>query len=294
MDNEKKTTRLILKKILLTTLAVFATLDSFAQGSGFDANGASYARFSVSPTKQVRFARGNLQYQASTKTWRFAEQQYTTIGKSNENISSTYDGWIDLFGFACSGWSNGPEHQPWFTSSKETAYLVGGKSDISLVDKHAYADWAYNKISNGGNQAGMWRTLSIKEWRYLLMEREEAERKCGLATVGKTHGMIILPDQWTTPVGIDFIPGFDGYNDANKYSSRQWRKMEAAGAIFLPATPDRIINEVYGYEDPESGCYWSTTAVNKSAARTITFYTYAVDDGKSSRFSGISVRPVMD
>lgn len=29
--------------------------------------------FSVSATKQVRFAKGNLQYRASTNTWRFAE-----------------------------------------------------------------------------------------------------------------------------------------------------------------------------------------------------------------------------
>ena len=35
--------------------------------------------FSVSATKKVYFSQGNLQYQASTKTWWFAERQYDYI-----------------------------------------------------------------------------------------------------------------------------------------------------------------------------------------------------------------------
>lgn len=42
---------------------------------------------------------GNLQYQASTGIWRFAEHQYDYIGSGNENISTSYSGWIDLFGW---------------------------------------------------------------------------------------------------------------------------------------------------------------------------------------------------
>ena len=59
--------------------------------------------FLVSATKQVRFSQGNLQYQASTNTWRFAETQYSIVGNANENISSSYSGWIDLFGRGTSG-----------------------------------------------------------------------------------------------------------------------------------------------------------------------------------------------
>ena len=39
-------------------------------------DGAINSLFSVSDDLQVRFSRGNLQYQASTNTWRFAENQY--------------------------------------------------------------------------------------------------------------------------------------------------------------------------------------------------------------------------
>ena len=70
---------------------------------------------------KVYFSQGNLQYQASTNTWRFAKHQWNYIGGSdcygvhygnvegstNSLVSSTYDGWIDYFGFGASGWDNG-------------------------------------------------------------------------------------------------------------------------------------------------------------------------------------------
>ena len=54
--------------------------------------------FTVGQGRRVVFSQGNLQYQASTKSWRFAAQQYSVIGQDNRNISSTNSGWIDLFG----------------------------------------------------------------------------------------------------------------------------------------------------------------------------------------------------
>ena len=42
--------------------------------------GALSGLFSVSATQQVHFSQGNLQYQASTNTWRFAEHQYDYVG----------------------------------------------------------------------------------------------------------------------------------------------------------------------------------------------------------------------
>ena len=68
--------------------------------------GALTHAFSVSSTKKVYFAKGNLQYRASTDTWRFAENQWDTIGSANMNRSSTYDGWIDLFYYGTSGYNN--------------------------------------------------------------------------------------------------------------------------------------------------------------------------------------------
>lgn len=61
-------------------------------------DGAIRAEFSVSDSTKVYFSQGNLQYQASTNTWRFAEHQWDYVGNDNENISEKYAGWIDLFG----------------------------------------------------------------------------------------------------------------------------------------------------------------------------------------------------
>lgn len=112
--------------------------------------------FSVSATKKVNFSQGNLQYQASTKTWRFAENQYDMIGAANSNISSTYNGWIDLFGWGTSGYNN---KYPYMTSTTNADY-GDGNNDIAGTNY----DWGvYNAISNGGNAKGLWRTLTTAE-----------------------------------------------------------------------------------------------------------------------------------
>ena len=90
--------------------------------------------FSVSETEQIRFSQGNLQYQASTNSWRFAENQYDIIGADNSNISDSYDGWIDLFGWATSGYEgsfpyqtsdNVGDYGPEYESIAETNYDWG-------------------------------------------------------------------------------------------------------------------------------------------------------------------------
>ena len=68
-------------------------------------NDATKGFFSVGYSQQVSFAKGNLQYQASSGTWRFANNQWETMGQGNVNISANYSGWIDLFGW---GTGNGP------------------------------------------------------------------------------------------------------------------------------------------------------------------------------------------
>ncbi|MBQ3676229.1 MAG: hypothetical protein II926_02525, partial [Bacteroidales bacterium] len=72
--------------------ALLAALESKIENGNENSNdnGAIKAAFSVSADKKVYFSKGNLQYQASTGTWRFAENQYDIIGEDNANISSTY------------------------------------------------------------------------------------------------------------------------------------------------------------------------------------------------------------
>ncbi len=253
-------------------------------------DGAICAEFSVSDSTKVHFSQGNLQYQASTNTWRFAEHQFDIVGFDNENISEKYIGWIDLFGWGTSGWYSGANaYHPYSTSTSSGDYYPGGDYTNNLTGSYANADWGvYNKISNGGNAAGMWRTLTSSEWDYVITNRTDARYLRGTATVNGVNGLILLPDNWTLPTGVTFTYGEGGWSQ-NTYSASDWSKMEANGAVFLPAAGKRggtDVSVVGSY-----GNYWSSSAYDYSYAYYMYFssgsvytsYGYYREDGQSVR-----------
>ena len=256
--------------------------------------GAIEFEFSVSADKQIYFSQGNLQYQASTGTWRFAEHQYDIIGNNNSYISSSYNGWIDLFGWGTSGWNSGANaYQPYSTSTSSSDYYPGGDYNNNLTGSYANADWGvYNAISNGGNQSGQWRTLTNNEWAYLIDTRTDASIKKGVATVNDVTGLILLPDSWTLPEGLTFISGANGDYAQNIYSASEWSKMEANGAVFLPAAGDRGGTDVYSVGS--YGYYLSSSARDDYSAYYLYFGSYDVSTGRNDRDYGRSVRLVQE
>lgn len=265
---------------------------------GFDQNGASNAVFTVAEGRTVHFSRGNLQYQASTGIWRFAEHQYDFIGADNANISSSYNGWIDLFGWGTSGWNSGANaYQPWSTSTDYSDYYL-----VHLTGSYANADWGvYNAISNGGNQAGMWRTLTIDEWDYLLFTRNAStvsstgNARFAKATVGSVKGLIVFPDSFTLPTGIAMV-GVNSTESAfsvNAYTTSEWSQLESNGALFLPAAGFRNGPRV-GYVGTY-GFYWSSSYTDESGAYYVTFSSdHVVNGNGDSCYYGLSVRLVRD
>ena len=243
-------------------------------------------RFSVAAGKQVQFSQGNLQYQACTNTWLFAEHQWDYIGAANDNISSPYSGRIDLF-----GWGKG-------NAPTESSTYYG--------DYSSFVDWGRNAISNGGNQANQWRTLTKDEWVYLFHGRTNYANLFGLGTVNGVQGTIILPDSWVAPVGLTFTPStgkglswegryYHNSNDDNyshnSYTSSQWELMESAGAVFLPAAGYRIGTSVYNAGS--DGFYWSSTQYDTYHAYRLGFDASGLSpQGGSNRDDGQSVRLV--
>ncbi|MBR4497129.1 MAG: hypothetical protein IKP08_00450 [Bacteroidales bacterium] len=269
--------------------ALLAALESKIENGNENSNdnGAIKAAFSVSADKKVYFSQGNLQYQASTGTWRFAEHQYDIIGDGddNANISSTNSGWIDLFGWGTSGYNG---KNPYMTSTTSTDY-GDGSNDIAGTNY----DWGvYNAISNGGNQAGQWRTLTKDEWAYLIKTRTDASSKYGKATVNDVTGLILLPDNWTQPEGLTFTSGANGDYAQNTYSTADWAKMEANGAVFLPAAGYRVGAGVYNVGS--RGYYWSSSADDDNNADCLYFNSRGVGTNGDSRHYGYSVRLVQD
>ena len=299
--------------------SVIDTLNQLVAGSsthytnGFDENGASFGLFSVSEGKKVRFSKGNLQYTTTgthtvakysfgdtTGTWRFAEHQYDYIGDANSNMSSSYTGWIDLFGWGTSGCTDYVNlHHPWETSITDDDYSPYGGQDLST-------DWGWsNSISNGGNQPGMWRTLAAEEWAYFLKARTAstinsvANARWVKAVVNETNGLIIFPDIFTMPSDMSDPSGINSHTapcSDNIYTEYQWSKMENAGCIFLPAAGSRSGNTVVG-EPGKEGWYWSSSlnSTYGSQAWAMTFYyTHTVSQNWFERHQGSSVRLVKD
>ena len=231
--------------------------------------------FTVMQGKKVQIAPGNLQYQASTSTFRFAEHQYdfvggttsgdtpTTCGNVYENnvkcnnmlIGDSYTGWIDLFG--------------WGTGSNPT------ETSPDNEDYENFDDWGGHIGDNN------WRTLNVLEYLCLLgyfdndMMTGTLEalgyvdyiryQKSGPCTITENpsrdgdqpavvaYGMVILPDYWTPPTGCSFNYGETNFitdpsdpeyftlegnwneYDLNVYTKDQWSAMETAGAVFLPS-----------------------------------------------------------
>lgn len=257
-------------------------------GGGVDApEGAIGGVFSVSVIDKVYFSQGNLQYQASTDTWRFAEKQYFTIGENNCNISSTYSGWIDLFGWGTSGYNN---KYPYMTSTDNIDY---GDGDNHITGTNY--DWGvYNSISNGGNQLGIWRTLTRAEWVFLLETRYTSSGiRYAKARVNGVNGVILVPDDWNVTTYSLNNTNTSGANYAsNVVGEMAWQNtFEPAGAVFLPAAGYRYRTSAYGVGG--NGYYWSSSYNGSYHAYNVFFRGDDLspeDDGY--RYYGFSVRLV--
>ena len=271
-----------MKKFLRTITAIMLIVAvAFAAGCKKDPaepNGGGSVSgdglFSISSSQQVYFSQGNLQYQASTRTWRFAENQWDYVGYDNEYISSSYSGWIDLFG--------------WGTGNNPT------NSSTNYSDYGTFNDWGNNAISNGGNAENQWRTLTRDEWVYVFDERSTSSGiRYAKANVNGINGVILLPDNWNSSnYSLNNTNDARASYSSNSVSQSDWTNMlEANGAVFLPAAGYR---DVTGVDRVGSyGLYWSASYDDSNGARSVWFSDGNLNpDFWFSRYDGISVRLV--
>ena len=232
--------------------------------------------FSVSATKTVTFSPGNLQYHAANDEWRFAPNQTDYIGKDNANISATYNGWIDLFG--------------WGTGNNPT------NNSTDYEDYPTFVDWGVNQI--GSDAPNTWRTLTRDEWYYLRYERPNYDKLIGVAQVNGVNGLILLPDAWTCPSGVTFKSGFHEDHGIEYYAAYQtfsvsdWSKLEVSGAVFFPAAGYRDGSDVLSVQG--YGGYWCATWPHSSYADFLDFGSSRAIMRYSDRDYGQSVRLVQD
>ena len=260
--------------------------------------GAINGVFSVSASQRVYFSQGNLQYKASTAQWRFATNQYDYIGSANSNISSSYSGWIDLFGWGTSGWNCGNTYyRPWDSNnSNGSGSLYGPPGQYNLTGSYANSDWGYyNAISNGGNATHQWRTLTQSEWNYVFNTRSTSSGiRYAKAQVAGVNGVILIPDDWSTSYYSLSNTNSSGASfSSNVISSSNWtNSLQSHGAVFLPAAGFRKGTSVYFVGS--DGGYWSASySYNSYLAYDVYFYDgYLVTDYRDNRYYGFSVRLV--
>ena len=290
-DCELNTTDLVAKFPTdnATHVAVMNFLDRIRAQKAEKANEpvvkALTGRFSVSDDEHIIFAQGNLQYKAKTDQWCLANNQYDMIGAKNANASSTYSGWIDLFGFATSGVAA----KPWETSTTNTPYAL--PNEITTTIAGTDYDWLhYNTpINDGGFE---WRLLSAAEWDYLLKTRTDAADLQGQAVVNDVKGYILLPDDWTCPTGLSFTKTPLNFT-TNVYTLEQWEQMEAAGAVFLPAAGNRYGTDVNALA-AGIGYYWTgDLGESASTANVLSFAGYTkAKNNEGPRCQGHAIRPI--
>ena len=264
-------------------------------------------KFSVSDSKQVYFSKGNLQYigSASTPYWKFADHQYDYLGTTTSQNSSTENVDRDLFGWGTSG--SAPSDQtaraPYYTTATNANYVSNITTTETSWGVGSQWDWGHNAISNGGNTADAWRTLTKDEWLYLFgMESNNTDksdharyRKYFRATVNGVIGIVVLPDDIS---GISDIPeessrGTASAFDGKTYTTDAWATLEGKGCVFLPAAGYRNVTSVSGVGS--DGRYWSSTANGKGASRAYNVFFnsgYVYPAGNGNRGIGFSVRLV--
>lgn len=218
--------------------------------------------FTSSRAKRVTFSKGNLQYVSGAGRcyWDFAKHQYDVIGMT-QNGTDSEEVSRDLF-----GWGTGDN--PANVSDLDDDYSV-------------FVDWGSKINKRDGKET--WRTLTKNEWDYIIYRRKAstvngvANARYTKAKVCGVNGLILFPDVYTHPTGakqpecINYTTSNQSW-DVNDYDESEWREMEDAGAIFLPAAGMR--NGVTVERVGEYGRYWSSYSDDERNAYDLMFTDY--------------------
>lgn len=228
--------------------------------------------FSVASNRRVAIAPGNLQYQGSSESFRFALNEWDAIGNNPGNTTGRDEGgengryrqsaWIDLFAWGTSGYERSPGH----ITTSDSQY------PSSNIDGTDY-DWGvYRSILNGSttDPAGTWRTPTKAEWAYVFNTRTMLSYNGGtvpryrFCSLNGVNGVLMFPDNFV-PMTSEEI----SLMNAAALTVAQWQTLKDLGCAFLPVTGIRIatrratslISHTYdaSVDETNEGHYWSSS-----------------------------------
>ena len=234
------------------------------------------------------FSQGNLQAQwdetNSYWTWKFTDYQHKYIQNFQANIrpdNPENGDKIDLFGWSSVYINNNFGIQ---SSTNDSDY------------RSVFFDWGWVNIQNGGGNK-KWRTPSESEFDYILRWRNSGTAIAGVLSAryirvqlgssdGSIKGIVLFPDHYVLPTLEHTTITWNDINEENSpgviLDWGDWGKMEAAGAVFLPAAGYREgTNVTLAWENYPEGCYWTSTIGTDDPETT----------GRVFRFSKVSTDP---
>ena len=266
--------------------------------------GAIDGKFTINEDgDKVYFSQGNLQYNKTTQVWSFMEHQYDIAETQSQNVGTNYanQNIVSLFGWGTSGWSGSGAtyYNPWDTDNSNGS-LYGPPGQHDLTGTYAIADWGvYRAISNGGSQAGLWRTFTNAEWSHVIGGRTTssgihyAKAQITGLSGGSINGVILLPDDWSISYYTLNSPDQDIANfSSNLITVDDWNNvLQLHGAVFLPAAGYRNGTSVVYVN---SFClYWTASyGINNDMACSVYFGDYYPGPQNFYRYIGRSVRLV--
>ena len=183
--------------------------------------------------------------------------------------------------------------------------VLGWDSDTWNADAEmrSYCDWGVHFDDDGVGHDdwydGTWFTLSEEQFKYLVLERNNAKRKRTYAVIVVDNaagvlvpGLVLVPDDWQCPVGCTYQiagnkseenSGF-GFFTNIYYADTTWPVMEASGAVFLPVTTDRNGHDLdnvttyrgFTLKGPSHGSYWTSSSGYSDASAA--YFIFGWDD----------------
>ena len=157
-------------------------------------------KFSVSATKQISFAKGNLYYDGSTFNFENSQLNYTTSWNTS-HITHFY-------------WSKDP------AVAYANKYSDASASTTDMLFTNA-TETTPNASFTVGLQTGVWRALSSDEWKYLLFNRPNAADKYNAkVTVNGHYYLVLAPDDFTGTI-------------ESTYTNAEVETAEQNGLVFL-------------------------------------------------------------
>ena len=233
--------------------------------------------FSVSDSKKVILASGNLQYHPANNEWRIGEP-LDVRAEDNRNISPDYNGWIDLFGWGTSGKIEGLPVTQW--SNDVLLYSPNGENLSGDFD------WGSNNLKDERyGVEGPWRTLTQDEWEYLI-----DRHLVGFAYYQYTYFMYIYPSKYFFTDGSTSI--LNNIKPCPEYTTDQWENLMREGCAIIPLGGYRVEKDaimsftssggktIYVGSYWTSTCYWSisqSSETNKYAGEVVYLCTDDLD-----------------